>query len=147
MTRPVFTVTVRRLNPTTMAISAIPNATIPTMNTDDVSSLEAVIETATTAHTKKVGTRKNPHCVCWYSILPTYHGNTHQIVTCMGAFDPGGVVGSSQIVRTGTTPQENPVFVRASARLRGSHSTKGCTHEAENLLGAIGQSETEIRCS
>jgi hypothetical protein len=59
----------------------------------------------------------------------------------------GDVVGSSQIVLAGTIPQENPVFVRASAKLRESHSTKGRTHEAEDLLRAIGQSETEIRCS
>jgi hypothetical protein len=56
----------------------------------------------------------------------------------------GDVVGSSQIAPTGTIPQENPVFVRASARLRQTHSTKGRTHEAENLRRAVGQSETEI---
>ena len=59
----------------------------------------------------------------------------------------GDMVGYSQIVLTGAIPQENQVFVRASTRLCECHSTKGRTHEAEILLRAIGQSETEIRCS
>jgi hypothetical protein len=57
------------------------------------------------------------------------------------------VVGFSQIVLMATLPQQHPVFVRASARPRESRSTKGRTHEAEDLLHAIGQSETEIRSS
>ena len=59
----------------------------------------------------------------------------------------GNVVGSSQGVLAGTIPQANSAFVRASARLRETHSTKRRTHEAEGFLRAIGQSETEIRCS
>ena len=47
----------------------------------------------------------------------------------------------------GHLPQKRPVFVRASARLGESHSSKGRTHENEALLQAIGQSETGIRCS
>jgi hypothetical protein len=58
----------------------------------------------------------------------------------------GDVVGDSQFVPSGTMIlQENRVLVRASARLADLHSTKGRTHDAEDLFGTIGQSETEIR--
>ena len=53
----------------------------------------------------------------------------------------------SQIVLTDTFPRESSVSMRASARLGESHSCKGRTHETEALFHAIGQSETDIRCS
>lgn len=55
-------------------------------------------------------------------------------------------IGFSQIALTGTFPQESAVSMRASARL-SEHCRERRTHETEALLYAIGQSETDFRCS